>query len=315
MRGKVLRNQIWSITISLALSFFLWLALAGHNTSTISLSLPLELTNLPETLARKSNVPEAITVQIQANAAQRRFLDDFQLSVKINVASAREGHNTFPVVPDLLALPRGVQIQDINPAVVEFEAVKIAHKIVPLEPRTYGHVQEGFRLKAVTTDPDMVNITGPLELLQPIHELATTQISLEGLSGTTTILVTPVLTDLDPSLDVTPREIKVTIEVVEQTLEHTFSNLPIGVEFKGGVKHPALLNLYPDRAEIEVSWPISRTRPVTAADIQVRVPAVAEDKLLQSGQLTLPVTAVVPNGVTLISIKPPQVTVTLKEPK
>ncbi len=308
-RAKVLRNRILSIAVSLALAFFLWLALAGQDTSTTEISVPLELTNLPSDLTIKTDLPTAVNFQVLANAAQLRFLTDRKLQIWIDASSAREGYNAFPVDPDALELPRGVQVRKVSPQVLEFEAVRTSDKVVPLRATVTGAVSQGFRVQALTLSPDEVTLRGPQELLKAIDELPTTPIALEGLTRDTQLVVTPSLADLDPSLMVDPREIRVSVKVEEQRVEATFPDLPIGLDLKnGGLGLSPILQ--PDRATISVAWPASRGRPVTAAEIRVRV-FVDEERLRKEGTLTLPVVAVAPNGTTITGITPVNVVIRL----
>lgn len=310
-RDKVFRNRIFSIVVSLALSFFLWLALSAQDTSTSELSVPLELANMPANLAVKSDLPTSITFQVMANTAQLRFLSDRKLHVWINAASAREGYNAFTVDPDALDLPRGVQVRRVTPQVIEFEAVKTADKVLPLKPTVSGAVNPAFRVRALTIEPDRVTVQGPKEVLDGLTELATTPIPLEGLTQTTTLTVTPAVADLDiGGLIVTPREIKVLINVEERTVEEAFTGLPVVVDFKNGGGRPRGLTLEPEQVDITVSWPASRARTVKSEDIRVRV-SVDADRLREEKSLSLPVVAVPPNGATVTAINPVNVTVKL----
>jgi|GEM_PF-1874023 len=310
-RGRGVRTRILSIVVSLALSFFLWLALSGQDTSTTELSVPLELVNMPGNLAVKSELPTSVTFQVLANTAQLRFLSDRKLHVWINAASTREGYNAFPVDSNSLDLPRGVQVRRVSPPVIEFEAVKTANKTLPLKPTVSGTVNPAYRVKALIIEPDQVTVQGPKEILDSLTELSTNPIPLEGLTRDTNLTVTPALTpELDPSLIITPREIKVSISVEERTLEETFADLPVELDFKNGGGRADDLLVEPTRAEITLSWPASRARAVTAGDIRIRV-FVDMERLRAEKSLSLPVVAVPPGGTTVTAISPVNVTVSL----
>lgn len=313
-RDKAIRTRILSIVVSLVLSFFLWLALSGQDTSTTELSVPLELANLPANLTIKNDVPTSVTLQVLANTAQLRFITDRKLSVLINAGSAREGSNIFPIDSGSLDLPRGVQLRRVIPQIIEFEAVKTASKILPLEPRITGVVNPAYRVRSVIIEPDQVMVQGPKELLAELTELITTPISLEGLTRDITLTVTPALADLPPSLVVTPKEIKAFISVEERMVQETFTGLPIELDVKNGGNRIDGLTLNPEQADITVSWPVSRPRPVAAGDIRVRV-FVDLDRLRLEKSMNVPVVAVPPNGTTVIAINPVNVTVSLTEPR
>lgn len=310
MRNKALHNKILSILASLFLSFFLWLALAGQDTSMTELSVPLELANFPSDLAIRNEVPAAISFQVLANTAQLRFLADRKLHIWINAASAREGYNAFSVDADSLDLPRGVQVRKITPPVIELETVKTTNKVVSLKPDTTGMVHKDYRVRTLILEPDEVSIQGPQELLAELESLPTTPIQLNDLQKDTTLTVTPLLSDLPPGIIVVPREIKAAITLEERKLEEIFPDLPIEAVGRNG--RLSNLKLVPDKAEISVSWPLSRAKAITASDIRIQV-TVDEDELKLIGSLVLPLVAVAPNGVAVTAIKPGSVTVLRRE--
>lgn len=310
-RDRVIRTRILSIVVSLALSFFLWLALAGQDTSTTELSVPLELVNMPANLAVKSELPTSVTVQVLANTAQLRFLSDRKLRVWINAASAREGYNAFPVDANTLDLARGVQVRRISPPVIEFEAVQTANKVLPLKPTVSGTVNPAYRVRALIIEPDQVTVQGPREILDSLTELSTNPIPLEGLTRDTNLTVTPALSpESDPGLSITPREIKVSITLEERTLEDTFAGLPVEIDFKNGGGRADNLILEPSQAEITLSWPPARVRAVTAEDVRVWV-FVDLERLRAEKSLSLPVVVVAPNGTNIKAINPVNVSVSL----
>ena len=311
MRVKVLRNKILSIVVSLILSFFLWLALAGQDTSITDLAVPLELANLPGDLVIKTAVPTSVSFQVLTNTAQGRFLADRKLHVWLNVASAREGLNSFPVAPDSLELPRGVSVRKVSPQVIEFEAVKTTDKVVPLKATVVGRPNPAYLVRSMILEPDEVTLKAPQELLETIDSIPTSDIVIDGLTEDTVFTVSPVSEIPSPALEITPREIKVIFNVEERRLEETFAGLPIEIDLKSGLTDDPYLEISPTEAEISVSWPASRSRSVRAEDLKVRV-FVDDDKLRLEGILTPPVVAVAPSGVTVTAIKPVNVTVTRK---
>lgn len=312
-REKVISTRVLSIVVSLALSFFLWLALSGQDTSTTELTVPLELANMPTDLAIKSELPTSVTFQILANTAQLRFLNDRKLHVWINASTAREGFNAFSVDPGSLELPRGVQVRRVTPQLIEFEAIKTSSKTVPLRPTVSGALNSAFRVRSMTLDPDRVTVQGPRELMENLTELATTPIPLEGLTKDVSLTVTPAVADLDPVLIVTPREIRAIVNVEERTVEETFTGLPIELDIKnadvGGD-----VNLSPKRADVTVSWPASRSRAVSGGDVRLRL-LVDMDRLSSEKTQSLPLVAVSPSGTTVTGISPVNVTVVFKPAK
>lgn len=316
MRGKFWRNRlnkVLSMLVSLALAFFLWLALAGQDTSTLDLTVPLELANLPSELAIKTEVPGSVTVQVLANTAQGRFLADRKLHLWLNVASAKEGLNGFQITDDSLDLPRGVQLRKITPSIIEFEAVKLSDKMVPIKPVVSGQVNMAYRIKSLIIEPDQAFLKGPHELLENIEEISTAPIALEGLTQNHITTVTLPTTDLGPGLEVSPKEIRAIISVEEIMERKTFPNLPIEIDRKNGYLPGSQIVVSPETVEVSMAWPAIRMRGVASDAIQAKV-YVDDEKLRKEGVLTLQIVVVPPDGITVTAINPASATVTYVPP-
>jgi hypothetical protein len=298
--------------VSLALAFFLWLALAGRDTSIFDLTVPLELAGLPADLAIKTEVPASVTIQVMANTAQGRFLADRRLNMQLDVSTAKEGPNAFPFAEDALELPRGVQLNKIVPSMIEFEAVKLIDKMVPVKAATSGRLSAAYRLKAVTVEPDRVRLRGPAEMLGKITEAPTAPIALDGITQSQTMMVSLADGSLPAGLEIIPKELRVVV-VLEDVLEKaSFPGVPVTVD-RASPADGSRVRVAPEKVKISVAWPVSKVRGVAPEDITAQV-YVDEEKLRREGKLTLQIIVVPPEGVTVTAIEPPNAAVTYLPP-
>lgn len=315
MRVSIFRNRILPMVVSLALSFFLWLALSGQDMSSVDLVVPLELANLPGDLVVKNDVPTSVTFQVLANTAQVRFLADRKPHLWINVSTAHEGPgNIFPVPTDTLDLPRGVQVRKAIPSVIEFETARLSQKLVAVKPNIVGEVDPDYRISSMVIEPDSVLVRGPRERLEEFQEIATSPVNIEGLNRDVAIVAIPAVGELDPNLTITPMEIKVQFRVEEKTLSANLADIPIDFQVQGAESlSPDQVKIVPHRAKITVSWPASRKDGPVKEDFRVRVNIDAA-KLREAGKLELPVVVTPPSGVTVTSITPVNATVSYAGP-
>jgi YbbR domain-containing protein len=308
-------GKISSFVVSLILSFCLWLTLVGEDTTALEVPLQLELTNLPEALIVTSEVPREITCRILANTAQVRFLTDRKLKLPLDVSSSREGYNAFPLTSDSLNLPWGVQVSELSPSLIEFEALRRVEKKLDLEPVIVGTPGPGYQFKSVVLTPDQVVIKGPKELINKINNLYTTPISVENMTHSIFLVTTVALPELDQKLiDFSPKEIQVALEVDAVYTTASFSKLPIKIELKNDGPSPSFFDISPTQVTISVSWPLSRSQSVKAEEIRPRV-FIDWASFQQENCLSLPVIVVPPEGVNVTAISPANVTVTYKPEK
>lgn len=314
MSAGSVRNNIVSMVISLALAFCLWVALAGQDMSAVDISVPLELDGLPDGLALSGNLPTSVTIQFLANTAQIRFLSDRKPHLWLDVSAAREGANAFPVQADSLDLPHGVQVRKFNPAVIEFEAVRLAHKTVPIRAVVLGNPDPLYHVTSIEVNPEKAVVTGPQKAAEAVDFISTAPIDVEGLRESAYLTVRPSLGGLDPGLTVDPAEIEARVTVEERQVETTFAGVPIALEVSGERLPDAALAMAPANADISVAWPITQPAKPSPDDIHARVQV--DGRLLREagGEMEAPVKVTTPDGITVTSISPVTVKIKSKLP-
>jgi len=177
-----MRGRLYSLVVSMALAFCLWLNLVGLDASLLDLAVGLDPHSLPDNLLVKGEMPKEVTLKVRANAARARFLAEHKLTLPLDLSRAQEGYNVFPVLLDPLQLPRGVQVSGINPETIEFEALALAQKQVTIKPSLAGRPAPDFHLEGLTLEPSAVTIQGPPEILAQVEQLETTPLAVDGLT-------------------------------------------------------------------------------------------------------------------------------------
>jgi hypothetical protein len=301
--------------VSLALSFFLWLAISGQDMSMVEITAPMELKNLPPDLALRTEVPSSVMLQVLANAAQVRFLSDRKPQVWVDVSAAQEGRNAFPVLTDDLDLPRGVQIRRTQPAVIEFEADLLTSKVLPVKPILTGTPAAGFLVKSVAAEPDKITVRGVAGRIAELKEVPTNALDISNRTSGLNAVATPALNSLGPGLTFTPREIRVVVGIEERMLERTFDKLPLSVHKTDDGLLTPVVKVSPKTVRVVVRWPASSTNSPTSGDISARVEVdMKQLEVNGDAKLELPVIVAPPPGVAVVSIEPVMDAVTVSPP-
>ena len=225
-----MRGRISSLIVSMTLAFFLWLGLAGQDTNLVDLAVGLNLHSLPDHLQIKGETPKEVSLRVLANAAQVRFLSDRKLSLPLDLSLAREGHNAFPVLLDPLHLPRGVEVSWVDPETIEFEAIHLSQKEVPLKPQVVGQPDPAFQLDGLVLEPASVTIQGPPEILSRVNHLETTPLSVDGLTGDAVLAVNVVLPPEGTVTIVGSKEIQASLSISEISNQDVLSGIPMKIE-------------------------------------------------------------------------------------
>ncbi|MCH7836905.1 MAG: hypothetical protein IIC26_00200 [Chloroflexi bacterium] len=216
--------------------------------------------------------------------------------------------------PQLLLQARDASGSDIQGVSIEPESAFVRAEIVQLEfsidiivrPDVSGLPAAGYNVTAVQADPATVVVTGSLEVLQGldvVQGILTETVSIEGTTASVVRAATLQLPE-GASIDQTIVTVRVTIEAARG--QFSFDVVPqmtnLGAGLNASITPPTV------RVVLEGAVPDLRAMGVNAilADIDLDG--------LGAGDHVVPVRVQAPPDTVLISISPPEVSVTLSLP-
>jgi hypothetical protein len=123
---------------------------------------------------------------------------------------------------DQIPVPRGITVQRVQPSSIILSLDKLIQKQFPISARTIGNVADGYDLKELRMDPDVITIAGPQTILSQVDELYTRSINLEGMKQSAQrqvpLELDPAIVELIGETSVTA-EIRIGLETVTRTLD------------------------------------------------------------------------------------------------
>jgi YbbR domain-containing protein len=174
-------------------------------------------------------------------------------------------------------------------------------RTLPVSPQITGSPAAGFELASASVTPQFVTIEGDIDEIGSLTNVETAPISVAGVSSSRTIPVGLALPTGVTALDAT--SVDVAIEVRPVTATRTFE---AGLRLIGA-KPDLAYSTTIDRVLITVGGGLPDLDRLTGSTIVVNVD-VAD---LGPGTTDVPVTAQLPNGVTLVVADPAAVPVTV----
>ena len=166
---------------------------------------------------------------------------------------------------------------------------------------TTGQPAEGYKVSRVVVEPATVLAFGPQEVLDGIYSLEAESVSVEGLKANASF--TPrIIVPAGVSLS---RE-RVTVVVQIEPIDSAEFNCAL-TDLRGA---PAGMDCQcsPESFEVALNGLSTYLQPLTAADIGLYVDL---SEIKEAGEYELPVQADLPAGVSLASVEPASVTVTV----
>lgn len=212
--------------MSLALALLLWMVVAGEETVERGLRVPLELQQVPSGLELTGDIPTAIDVRVRGSSGTLSRLSAGDVVGVLDLRTAREGHRLFPMTPDQMRVPFGVEVVQITPPAIAIAFERSASRQVPVVPAVDGRPAPGFVVGGKIADPKTVEVVGPESVVKGVTEVLTESVNVAGARQQVTQSV--VLGLQDPSLRLkNARSATVTVEILPAPLERVLHARPI----------------------------------------------------------------------------------------
>lgn len=186
------RNDLfdnWGIKlVSLGLSLALWVYVTSKGKTEMTLTVPLELRNIPQDTAVVGNVAGSLEVRIQG---QERVLRDITVADKmvgiIDLSMTRVGENTVHISPDDIKRPPDVTVTHMSLSEIRVKLEPLVRKTFRLNPILHGAPAAGYRLAKIFVIPPRITVEGPESLMTALSRLQTMPIDIEDKKETMTV--------------------------------------------------------------------------------------------------------------------------------
>jgi YbbR domain-containing protein len=293
--------------LSLAIALLLWMVVSGEETVERGLRVPLELQQLPAGLELTGDVPTTVDVRLRGGSGALSRVGPGDVVAVLDLRSARAGHRLFPLTPDQMRVPFGVDVIQITPSAVAMVFEASATKKVPVVPAVDGRPAPGFVVGPMTSDPATVEVIGPETIVKRATLAVTEPVSVSGARDR--VRESVVLGLLDPSLRIrNARSATVTVQIIPAPVERTLRNRPVRLRNLGA-------GLYAVAAPTAVDVTLRGIREtMTAIDVEDIAPSV-DLVNLGVGEYTLTVRATATIDVGVTRIEPSSVTVRITRGK
>jgi YbbR domain-containing protein len=182
----------WGIKLlSLGLSLTLWFYVTSKGKTEITLTVPLELRNIPQDMAVVGDVAGSLEVRVQG---QERALRDVASGKKvigvIDLSLTKVGENTMRISPDNIIRPSEVSVTYLSPSEVKVKLEPLVRRAFRLQPVLRGTPATGFRIAKISTSPSRITVEGPASVMQKLvrlENLQTLPIDIQDARGDVTV--------------------------------------------------------------------------------------------------------------------------------
>lgn len=212
--------------LSLGLAVLVWMIVSGEETVERGLRVPLELQQVPAGLELLGDVPATVDVRVRGSSGTLSRVAAGDVIAVLDLRGARAGRRLFPLTPDQMRVPFGVEVVQITPSAVAMVFERSASREVPIVPAVDGKPAPGYSVGPMVAEPRTVEVIGPESAIKRATEVLAEPVLINGAKGPVQETVTLGLQDSSLRLKAA-RSALVTVQVVPAPLERTLRNRPV----------------------------------------------------------------------------------------
>ena len=225
MLEHVLAN--WPLKLlSLILAFGIWVSVTGENRIVHNFTLPLDI-QLAEGRALTTDPPTTVTVRLRGPERAIRRLDGMGLAVRVDLRDGLFGERSVPLTArNLTGVPRGVELDFINPDRLKLVVDRLMQRELPVEPTFLGKPPEGYAFYGAEVDPETLLVEGPQSEVEQLEVLRTNPIRLDQFTEPSRVPVATVPAGrFVHVVDARPVEVRVLVD--SMPVERRFSGIRV----------------------------------------------------------------------------------------
>jgi YbbR domain-containing protein len=259
-----MRDHLGLKFVSILLGFTLWYAVAREQEAEFSLSIPIELRDLPEGLEVVEESVQQVEVRLRGPADVLRRLTPQDVSVGVDLLNAEPGERLAYLTEGDVAVPFGARVARVTPTTVRIVLDRTVEGSVEVIPRVVGSPAAGFELAQIDLSPQRIDVVGPSSRVEGLAQVTTEPISVDGLREPYSRLVR---VELDPLVRVARDEnVALSLDVREERGRRELSGVPVQ-----GLPADTPATLTPDTVSVRVEGPRSVVEGLRAEDLLARV--------------------------------------------
>ncbi len=286
--------------LALALAFAIWVSVTSEARIVKDFSIPLEL-QLSENRIHTSAPPNTITLRLRGPESLMRRLDPVPMVMRVNLLSAPEGEQEVRLVRDDLAgVPRGVEVDFIDPDRITIHLDERMRTDLPVDPTFLGQPPEGYSFYGARVTPEVLLVEGPRTQLESLELLRTNPIRLDNRTEPFMVRVAAVPEESNVRV-LDPRPLEVYVDVDAAPVERTLENVPIVL--RGGTGSESIA---PKSIRVTLSGPPTLIESITSDQLRATadVSGLDRDGRAHDVPLRIDFVGIAFENLTRINVKP-----------
>jgi len=304
IRRVFLENWLLKLT-AITLAFFLWLSVRGDRNVERILTVSLEI-RIPRNMEITNDRPSFVEVTVRGTPTNLGFLPPGPPAYTIDLQSAGEGTHDVPLSAAnvRISAASGLEVLRVSPPRITLVLEQTITKEVPVVlPPLRGEPASGFDIYKVTYWPTRIAISGPRSRVNPVGQINTAPVSVDGLSQSLRTFAS--LRIEDHSIRAEPAgPVEVNVQLGVHRESRTIAGIPVTTE------DPSL-KITPARISLQVLVPVTLKEKLGPDNFSATIPAASMEGSAEETKVKPQVRLVDPidPAIVIERIRPAEVTV------
>ncbi len=175
LRHRLFSNLLPKVSLLLGVCVF-WVLITTRQGQITTVTAPVRLHAVPDSLVLLRTMPEDVTVQIKAMSSLTPPPSKLDLTAEIDASKITVGTTTIRVNHTDISAPSGMRITSVSPASVRISAEQKLRRSVPIKVALKGRLPAGTSSLHITSEPGSVEIEGPASQVSQVVSVATENI-------------------------------------------------------------------------------------------------------------------------------------------
>lgn len=170
-----------------------WFGFTRGADTFMAFDVPLEYVNRDPSVDIVDASAGSVKVQVSGSGTLIKSLQPEQVHVRINLAKASMGRNSFVIAAEQIQVPPGVLIKKVEPSSITVMLDTVIQKQLPVQVDWVGKLPEQTRITGCEVNPKTITLEGGRQVLGRMTTLYTEKVSVDGLTDSGTVTVRAVL--------------------------------------------------------------------------------------------------------------------------
>lgn len=203
--------------MALVFAFALWFFVAGQSSTEASYVVPLVFKGVPEDMVMTSAPPADIEVRVVGPNFVVKNLQAREIKAEVDLGGAKEGINSFRVMPADIAVPIGIKVMKVLPGTFDARMERIMEMDLPVRVRLEGIAAPGYKVTGFSVIPKIVTASVVAGKVKQTEALRTRPIDINGINASKVVLAQLDVTEREfRSVNVYNVKVKITVEKEKQ---------------------------------------------------------------------------------------------------